>query len=509
MLRRGSAVIGAAGQIDSQFLSAEELAQSLDSLLATEQTGKSRGQFSLLVRILDRVAKVNPHQHITGSVGSRELLQRVVQVYRQDPLAREALLDYIDKSRLARFKETEDFFQQSDEALLRWFERQIPLPGAPNSFNEADAHLSLARLAFQSRHEASFELLRESYRTVALENLAHGVTEVWFRTSLGDHEDASFARAVQAAIEGARQAEVEAKAPLSVRFLVGMRKCRPGHFIDPQDSASADAGAASLVTALGHLRQTVPDARTAILGIDSVGMDSDWNPQRQSVARSIAAWSGLHVAVHFGESWREGGLLPTLERLEELVRYGLVHQLDNANALFAARDPANPLQSYSSQDWQQISHWQRRIFQFLAARGIALGINPTSNDLLTRSLRQREGWRFRALNEPLGEGMPPVAGLMFPQESQSRPLVMVVGNDNSRLYPSRIAGAFLTVSEELAQLWEASGPASAGVYGQLPTQDIARLVMNGFALTETTKDKRSFQNWSGYYWPCSAQLSTE
>jgi hypothetical protein len=307
MLRMGNTFIGATGQIDSQALSTEELAQSLDGLLGAEQTEKSCGQLSLLVRILDRVTKINPHQHITGSIGSRQLLQRVVQVYRQDPLARETFLDYINQRRLAHFKEPEDFFQQSDEALLRWFEHQIPLSGDAGCFKEADDHLSLARLAFQSRHEASFELLREAYCTIALENLAHGVTEVWFRTSLGDHEDDSFTKAAQAAIQGARQAELEARVPLSVRFLVGMRKRLPDSVTDLPDSRATDASAASLVTAIGHLRQTVPDARTVVLGIDSVGMDSDWNPQRQSVARSIAMWSGLHIAVHFGESWREGG----------------------------------------------------------------------------------------------------------------------------------------------------------------------------------------------------------
>jgi hypothetical protein len=504
----GSAFIGATGQIDSRPLNSEELAQGLDCLLATEQGERPCWQFSHLVRILDRVTKVNPHQHITGSVGGQNLLQRVVQVYRQDPIAGRAFLEYVDKRRLTHFRELEDFFQQPDDALLRWFERQIPLPGDPESFKEADDHLNLARLAFQSRHGSSFELLREAYRTVALENLAHGVAEVWFRTSLGDHEDDSFASAAQAAIQGAKQAELEAEAPLKVRFLVGLRKRLSDPVTGLPDAAATDTRAASLVAALGCLRQTVSDAGAVILGIDSVGMDSDWNPRRQSVARSIAAWAGLHIAVHFGESWREGGLLSTLERLEELVRYGLIHQLDNANALFAVRDPANPLQSYSQQDWQQISHLQHSILQFLATRGIALGINPTSNDLLTRSLRRREGWRFRALNEPLGGGMPSVVELMFAPESQSRPLLIVVGNDNSRLYPSRIAGAFLTVSEELAHLWEASGSVNVSVFGQLPTRAIARLMTNGFALTETARDRRSFQNWSGYCWPSSAQLST-
>jgi hypothetical protein len=260
MSRLGNTFIGATGQIDSQSMNAEDLAQVLDGLLATEQTEKSGRQFPQLVHILDRLAKINPHQHITGSVGSRGLLQRVVQVYRKDSLAREALLEYMDKCPLAHLKEPEGFFQQSDDALLRWFERQFPLPSEPGSFKEADDHLNLARLAFQSKHETSFELLQDAYHTVALENLAHGVTEVWFRTSRGDHENDSFSNAAQAAIQGARQSELEAKTPLKVRFLVGMRKCLPGHVTDLQNSAGTDARAVALVTAIGYLRQTVPNS---------------------------------------------------------------------------------------------------------------------------------------------------------------------------------------------------------------------------------------------------------
>jgi hypothetical protein len=96
-----------------------------------------------------------------------------------------------------------------------------------------------------------------------------------------------------------------------------MRKRLPDHIIDIdcRDAAATDARAAALVTALVGLQQTNSDAREMILGVDNVGMDSDWNPQRQSVACSMAMWSGLHVAAHFGESWREGDLLSTLEEL--------------------------------------------------------------------------------------------------------------------------------------------------------------------------------------------------
>jgi hypothetical protein len=69
-----------------------------------------------------------------------------------------------------------------------------------------------------------------------------------------------------------------------------------------------------------------------------------------------------------------------------------------------------------------------------------------------------------------------------------RPLVIVVGNDNSRLYPARIAGSFLTVSEELANLWDAPGSTYFSVYGKLSTEIIAQLIRNGFMLSQSAND---------------------
>jgi hypothetical protein len=107
MPQRGNAFITANCQVDSQGLGAAGLAQVLDSLLEVEPAERSGGPFPRLVRILNRIAKVNPHQHITGSVGQRSLLKRVIQVYRQDSLARKAFLDYPDKSNLAHLTEPE------------------------------------------------------------------------------------------------------------------------------------------------------------------------------------------------------------------------------------------------------------------------------------------------------------------------------------------------------------------------------------------------------------------
>ncbi|HZA21521.1 MAG TPA: hypothetical protein VFA32_02780, partial [Dehalococcoidia bacterium] len=332
------------------------------------------------------------------------------------------------------------------------------------------------------------ELLKEAYRTVALENAAHGVIEVWFRTSLGDHESEAFVDAARVALEGAVEVNEDTGIPLSVRFLVGMRKHYPNGASQVALNNPTDARAEELVTAIARLRERMPNARAMLLGIDSVGMDSHWRPEWQASARSAGLKSKFHVAVHFGESWHEGELRPRLEMLYELVKHGVIHQLDNANALFAVKDLMCPHQTYSNDDWAEIRRLQRSVFETLADRGIALGINPTSNDLLTRSLRRREGWRFRALTEPLAVGQASAVDLMLGAYHRHRPLVIVVGNDNSRLYPSRVSGSFLTVSEELANLWDAPGSSYFSVYGKLPTEIIAQLIRSGFVLSQSAND---------------------
>lgn len=479
---------GRTSRIDSQELSAEELSETLDLLLASQNQHGYGEQFPRLVQLLDGVSKVNPHQHITGSVGSRDLLKRVIEIYQQDPNAKSAFLDYVASRRILAEDELGGFFLQSREELIRWFEVHIPLPGDPDDFKEADDRLDLVRLAFQSDHDSSLELLKEAYRTVALENAAHGVTEVWFRTSLGDHESDAFVEAARVAMEGAREVNEDAGIPVSVRFLVGMRKQYPtgASLVDPD--IPTDVRAEDLVTAVSGLRERMPNARAMLLGIDSVGMDSHWRPEWQASARSAALKSKFHVAVHFGESWHQGELVTRLEMLYDLVKHGVIHQLDNANALFAVKDLMCPHQVYSNDEWTEIRGLQRGIFETLADRGIALGINPTSNDLLTRSLRRREGWRFRALTEPLAVGQASVVDLMLGAFHRHRPLVIVVGNDNSRLYPSRISGSFLTVSEELANLWDVPSSIYFSVYGKLSTEFIAQLICNGFALSQSAND---------------------
>ena len=204
--------------------------------------------------------------------------------------------------------------------------------------------------------------------------------------------------------------------------------------------------------------------------------------------RKQAAVENLWVVVHFAESWPKGGLLDTLERLEELIRHGVIDHLDNSNALFAMPDENSRTNAYAECDWKVISHLQHYIFNLLMKRGIPLGINPTSNDWLTRSLRTNEGWRFRKFDELMGEGLPSVLEMMVCGEEIPDRLKIVVGNDNSRIYPSRIGGAHLTVSEELASMWSAPGAVpdqtNDSVYGVIPTNGISRLVLNGLELAD-------------------------
>lgn len=471
------------GRIDSRQLAPEELSDALDRLLATRKDSPVSLQFPQLVRLLDGVTKVNPHQHITGSVGHRDLLRRVIRIYQHDAAARAAFLEYVASQGMVENHALGRFFSQSPADLLRWMEAHIPLPGDPLDFEDADDRLGLVRLAFQSGGVESHSLLREAYRTVALENLAHGVTEVWFRTSLGDHESEAFLEAAGAALEGAGAVDSDAAIPISVRFLVGLRKRHP----DDDGAGPAvltDTRAEKLVEAVITLRDRTPGARAMITGIDSVGMDSCWLPEWQAPARRRALAQRLHVAVHLGESWLEGDLPDKLNMLWDLVAHGVIHQLDNANALFAVKDLTSRHQQYSNDEWVEIRRLQQANFQAMADRGIVLGINPTSNDLLTRSLRRREGWRFRALTEPLGLGHPAAADLMLSAGPGHRPLIVVVGNDNSRLYPSRVAGGFLTVSEELANLWDTPSSIHSSVYGKLSTTDIARIIRNGFILSQ-------------------------
>jgi hypothetical protein len=483
MTRIGNTPIGPDGRVESRSLGAEELAYVMDVLLIAGKVKHGSWDFSDLVSLLDTVTKVNPHQHITGSIGDPDLLKRVIQVYRQDQSARSAFLDYVLNSFIVREDALPGFFEQSDDALVQWFQRKIPLNGDPRNFDEADDRLGLTRLAFQSQHPDSMPLLEEAYRTVALENADHGVAEVWFRTSLGDHQKDSFLKAAGAAIRGAQSAVAESEYSLRVRYLVGMRKHGPDTGNGATQSVDSDLRAEELAGAVNQLRAAAPEAREMLMGVDSVGMDSSWLPRRQASARRIADQAQLRVAVHFGESWREGELLTRLKMLLELVEVGAVHQLDNANALFAVKDLASSDQQYSNSEWSEIRQVQRQVFDTLADRGIGLGVNPTSNDLLTRTLRRREGWRFRALEEPMGVGMVSVVDLVGGIPGDTKPLALVVGNDNSRLYSSRVFGGLLTVSEELANLWRTHGSTEPSVYGKVSTEIIALIITNGFAIS--------------------------
>ena len=474
----GAGPFTTAGGPASEVTTAAEMSSVLEGFVSSPELGNNYRGFRSLVTGVRRVMKVNPHQHITGSVGDGDLLRRVVQIYREDTAVGDRFLDYISSIGMIKSSEREGFFNQTDADLVRWLEARLSIGHNPGEFPECDRHLDMARLAFQSLHPEATELFRQAYRRVALENLADGVSEVWFRTTLGDHADGRYARA---ALEGARDAERDSEGGLKVRFLAGTRKLLDG----TQQSPSTTS-----INALSLLQQNSDD-RSMVLGIDSVGVESDWKPEQQASLRDDAAAHSLRVAVHFAESWKVGALPEILERLKELVTYGVIDHLDNANGLFAVPDENPPVSHYSPQDWKIMADLQLQIVQVLVQRRITLGINPTSNDMLTRALRRKEGWRFRKFDEQQGEGLPSLLDMMSCEEESDERLRVILGNDNSRIYSSRIDGAYLTVSEELASLWSMPGRSNGSIFGQLPTTGIARLILNGLELAKTVDSESS------------------
>ena len=70
MPKIGNINVGSDGRVESRSASTEELAFVLDVLLIAQKVRKKDWEFSDLVALLDQVSKVNPHQHITGSIGN-------------------------------------------------------------------------------------------------------------------------------------------------------------------------------------------------------------------------------------------------------------------------------------------------------------------------------------------------------------------------------------------------------------------------------------------------------
>ena len=472
----GSSPHGSYTNINPVGLSAGQLSEILNELVTAHKLGTGLWGFVALVSTLKQIRKVNPHQHITGSICSPELLKRVIRIYENDPVAQTRFLDYVESQEFINAKERKGFFDQPEATLVGWLERRIPLDHQPGEFAESDLHLNMVRLAFQSNHSDTTELFREGYRKVGMENLEDGIGEVWLRTTMGDYTNESYALA---ALEGAKQAELESGGALRVKFLAGMRKS-----LIASPNGNGKGQEMDPINPLSLLRGLSTDADSMIIGVDSVGVDAGWTPDQQASLRADAANRNMRIAVHFGESWVEGGLIETLESLNDLVSNGLLNHVDNVNALFAVRDEGAPDSRYTPTEWAAMADLQYQVIRTLMDRRIVLGINPTSNDWLTRSLRQREGWRFRKLDELFGAGLPSAVDLMDCEYGAPGRLQIVVGNDNSRIYPSRIEGAHLTVSEDLASIWSVPGRSNGCVYGALPTDPISRLILNGWDLVE-------------------------
>ena len=100
--RRAAAAAFPPGGLDPRGMSLDEFTEHLDVGLRKQHEQSTAWDLESLVSFLDGVAKANPHQHITGSVGNPELLRLALQIYQEDPASREAVLEYANTSDLMR-----------------------------------------------------------------------------------------------------------------------------------------------------------------------------------------------------------------------------------------------------------------------------------------------------------------------------------------------------------------------------------------------------------------------
>jgi len=183
------------------------------------------------------------------------------------------------------------------------------------------------------------------------------------------------------------------------------------------------------------------------------------------------------VGEHIGESWNVGELVESLQNVKHVVQTGHVDEINNVNALFAVKDAA-VTSLYDDATWELIYELQHEILEMVRVQGIALGMSPTSNDLLTRSLRRAEGWRIRELTESIGE-YSSIMDRMSSLLTDTQPLVFVIANDNSHVY-TPVEDGPLTVNQEYAKLLVPQSEYGKSPFGTLGISHIALLIMNSF-----------------------------
>jgi len=176
------------------------ISQRLVPILSDDELSERPGEmFAAVMNGLDGIDKVNGHQHVTGSADA-ELLGQALVIYREDAVSGDLLLGYLVDAGLIRQNEREGFFGQEDDVIIALFQKWMAYSrdAVPANFAEADNHFNFLRFAVSSSSVGSAELLGNAIAHIAIvDNYEHGVNEVWFRTSLGDHTGEAFEERVK------------------------------------------------------------------------------------------------------------------------------------------------------------------------------------------------------------------------------------------------------------------------------------------------------------------------
>jgi adenosine deaminase len=148
---------------------------------------------------------------------------------------------------------------------------------------------------------------------------------------------------------------------------------------------------------------TNPLMAKKLYGVDSIGFEEQFDIFDHLDLFLKASDNGFKVFYHIGEQWSPGTLQEKLHQMNNLLKNIQISYITNPVALLI--DSATLDRGlYPKEANHCIQSLQIEILEKLINASTVLEISPTSNDILSRQLRQFEAWKFLPLHEILEKG---------------------------------------------------------------------------------------------------------